>query len=67
MFSARMAAVNYMFDRRGRVTVSVSKSSATVHVDKIFDLGIENGAVELNELVEEGDSHVMEVKMDSFA
>jgi len=61
-----MAAVNYMFNRRGRVTVFVNKSGATAHVlDKVLDLGIENGAVEMNELdeTEKEDVHVMEVKM----
>ena len=59
-----------MFDRRGRVTVFVNKSGATAHVlDEVLDLGIENGAVEMNELdeTEKEDVHVMEVKMNSFA
>jgi len=50
--------------------VFVNKSGATAHVlDEVLDLGIENGAVEMNELdeTEKEDVHVMEVKMNSFA
>jgi len=51
-FSARMAPVKFMFERYGRVAVSISKSHETDTVDRILDIGIERGASEMKQLEE---------------
>jgi len=51
-FSARMAPVKFMFERYGRVAVSIAKSHEAEMVNRILDIGIERGASEMKQLEE---------------
>jgi transcriptional/translational regulatory protein YebC/TACO1 len=47
-----MAPVKFMFERYGRVSVSIAKSDEAAVVNKILDIGIERGASEVKQLEE---------------
>lgn len=55
-----MAPVKFMFERYGRVAISIPDSHKADLMNKILDIGIERGASEIKQL-EESDPLVMEV------